>query len=130
MRAPLLASGLRSILPFALLLAGCGASMGARYEAGNHALSDGDGALYFLMISPRLQRALNECIPPGTPGASPVLVLVADVAASGRMQDVDVEPDSPGTECFVQRLTERPLPPPPVAAGAASFPIGLRIETK
>lgn len=114
----------------ALLAAGCGASLATRYETGNRALSDGDGALYFLLISPRIQRALNECIPAGTPGASPVIVLVADVAASGQAQDVDVEPDSPGTDCFVQRLSERPLPPPPVAPGATSFPIGLRIETK
>lgn len=113
-----------------LLAAACGASLGARYEAGNRALSDGDGALYFLVISPRLQRALNECIPAGMPGASPVLVLVADVTAAGQMQDVDVEPDSPGTGCVVERLTERPLPPPPVARGAETFPIGLRIETK
>ena len=112
------------------LLGGCGASLATRYEAGNRALSDGDGALYFLVISPRLQRALNECIPSGTAGASPVIVLVADIAPSGQAQDVDVEPDSPGTDCFAQRLAERPLPPPPVARGAASFPIGLRIETK
>lgn len=113
-----------------LLLAGCGASLATRYEAGNRALSDGDGALYFLLISPRIQRALNACIPPGTPGASPVIVLVADVAASGQARNVDVEPDSAGTDCVVQRLTERPLPPPPVASNATSFPIGLRIETK
>lgn len=112
------------------LLAGCGASLGARYETGNRALSDGEGALYFLMISPRIQRALNDCIPSGTPGASAVIVLVADVAASGEARSVDVEPDSPGTGCFAERLTARPLPPPPVAPGAASFPIGLRIETR
>jgi hypothetical protein len=114
----------------ALLVAACGASLGTRYEAGNRALSDGDGALYFIVISPRIQRALNDCIPSGMQGAAPVLVLVADVAASGQARNVDVEPDSPGTDCFAQRLTERPLPPPPVAKGADSFPIGLRIETK
>lgn len=113
-----------------LLLTGCGPTLATRYETGNRALSDGDGALYFLVISPRIQRALNDCIPQGTPGASPVIVLVADVAASGQARDVDVEPDSPGTDCLVQRLAERPLPPPPVAKGATSFPIGLRIETK
>jgi len=114
----------------ALFVAACGASLATRYEAGNRAVSDGEGALYFILISPRIQRALNDCIPAGTPGAAPVLVLVADVTRGGEMQDVDIEPDSPGTDCVVQRLRERPLPPPPVAAGAASFPIGLRIETK
>lgn len=114
----------------ALLVAACGASLGARYETGNRALSDGDGALYFLMISPRLLQALNACIPSGTRGASPTLVVVADVTAAGQAQNVDVEPDSPGTDCLVQRLTERPLPPPPVASGAQTFPIGLRIDTK
>jgi hypothetical protein len=114
----------------ALLAAACGASLGARYEAGNRAVSDGEGALYFILISPRVQRALNDCIPAGTPGAAPVLVLVADVTRAGEMQDVDIEPDSPGTDCVVRRLRERPLPPPPVSPGGESFPIGLRIETK
>lgn len=120
-------------LPSALIgaaLAACGPSLATRYEVGNRALSDGDGALYFIVISPRLMQALNECIPAGTQGASPVLVLVADVPYSGVPQDLDIEPDSPGTRCVEQRLTERPLPRPPLQAGSATFPIGLRIETK
>ena len=118
------------LLLTATLAAGCGSSLATRYETGNQALSDGDGAMYFVMISPRLQLALNECIPKGTPGASPVLVLVADVDAGGNATNLDIEPDTPGTDCVAQRLTERPLPKPPLRAGAATFPIGLRIETR
>lgn len=117
------------LLP-ALLAAGCGASLAERYEAGNRALSAGDGALYFVVISPRLQRALNDCIPVGTPGASPVIVVVADVDAAGVVANLDIEPDSPGTGCLARRLTGGPLPRPPLAAGATSFPIGLKIETR
>lgn len=117
------------LLP-ALLAAGCGAGLAERYETGNRALSAGDGAMYFVVISPRLQAALNECIPPGTPGVSPMLVLVADVDADGIARNLDVEPDSPGTDCVRQLLLERPLPEPPLAAGASTFPIGLRIDTK
>jgi hypothetical protein len=113
-----------------LFVAACSPSLATRYETGNNALSSTDGAMYFLMISPRLQRALNECIPTGTPGASPVLVIVADVAADGTAQNFDVEPDSPGTDCLEQRLTAQPLPRPPLAAGATSFPVGLRIDTR
>lgn len=112
------------------MLHGCGPSLAVRYEEGNRALSWGDGAMYFVVISPVLQKALNECIPTGTPGASPVLVLVADVDALGMARDLDVEPDSPGTDCLAQRLAANPLPKPPLAEGKASFPIGLRIETK
>ena len=86
--------------------------------------------MYFVVISPILQAALNTCIPVGTPGASPVLVLVADVDASGAAVDLDIEPDSPGTECVYRHLTENPLPRPPLKTGAGSFPIGLRIDTK
>jgi hypothetical protein len=118
-----------ALLP-ALLAAACGPSLATRYETGNRALSTNDGAMYFLMISPALQRALNSCIPSGTPGASPVLVVVADVQPSGQATNLDVEPDSPGTDCLKRRLTEQPLPRPPLASGAASFPIGLRIDTK
>lgn len=114
----------------AALPAACGPSLATRYETGNQALSAGDGAMYFLMISPALQRALNECIPSGTTGASPMIVLVADVTADGVPTRLDIEPDSPGTECLAQRLTEKPLPRPPLAPGATTFPIGLRIETK
>jgi hypothetical protein len=108
----------------------CGPGLAARYETGNRALSTGDGALYFLRISPALQRALNDCIPSGTPGASPVLVLVADVDADGVARNLVLEPQSPGTDCVAQRLTATPLPKPPLAPGAESFPVGLRIETK
>ena len=112
------------------LLASCGPSLATRYEEGNRALSAGDGAMYFVVISPILQQALNTCIPAGTQGASPVLVLVADVDASGVATHLDVEPDSPGTDCVRLHLTEKPLPKPPLAPGARSFPIGLRIDTK
>ena len=113
-----------------LLASACGPGLATRYETGNRALSGTDGAMYFLMISPALQRALNECIPAGTAEASPVLVLVADVDAAGVVSNLDVEPDSPGTDCLQRRLTEKPWPRPPLAAGATSFPIGLRIDTK
>jgi hypothetical protein len=122
----------RNGLPLLLSLsvAACGAGLAERYDVGNRALSAGDGAMYFVVISPRLQAALNECIPAGTPGASPMLVLVADVDAEGIARNLDLEPDSPGTDCVHRMLTERPLPRPPLAAGASTFPIGLRIETK
>lgn len=111
-------------------VAACGAGLAERYEAGNRALSVGDGAMYFVVISPILMRVLNTCIPPGTPGASPMLVLVADVDADGNARNLKVEPDSPGSDCVQRQLTEKPLPKPPLAAGASTFPIGLRIDTK
>jgi len=117
------------LLP-ALALQACGPSLATRYEAGNRALSWGDGAMYFVVISPVLQQALNRCIPQGTKDASPVLVLVADVDAAGMAHGLDVEPDSAGTDCLARQLSEHPLPRPPLAEGATSFPIGLRIETR
>lgn len=117
-----------ALLP--LILAACGPSLATRYEAGNQALSHGDGAMYFVVISPRLQRALNDCIPPGTPAASPMLMVVADVDAEGNAPNLQVEPDSPGSACVRRRLTEQPLPRPPLKPGTKSFPIGLRIDTK
>lgn len=120
----------KSFLVLALLATGCGPGLATRYEDGNRALSAGDGAMYFVVLSPRLQRALNECIPSGMAGASPVLVLVVDVDADGVAHDLDIEPDSPGTDCLALRLTERALPRPPLAPGAARFPIGLKIETR
>ena len=113
-----------------LAVSACGPGLAQRYETGNQALSTADGAFYFLRISPALQRALNECIPSGTPGASPVLVLVADVDANGVARNLVIEPDSPGTDCVAQRLSATPLPKPTLAPGAQTFPIGLRIETK
>jgi hypothetical protein len=112
------------------VLVACGPSLATRYETGNVALSHGDGAMYFVVISPRLQAALNDCIPPGTPGASPMLVVVADVDAQGNAANLEVRPNSPGSECLRQQLTERPLPKPPLKPGAETFPIGLRIDTK
>ena len=118
------------LVALALALAACGPSLAMRYENGNRALSHGDGAMYFVVISPRLQAALNECIPPGTPGASPMLMVVADVDAEGNAPNLQVEPDSPGSDCVRRRLTEKPLPRPPLKPGAKTFPVGLRVDTK
>jgi hypothetical protein len=121
----------RPCLPLlSLALAACGPSLATRYDVGNQALSHGDGAMYFVVISPRLRDALNGCIPPGTPGVSPVLMVVADVDAEGNAPNLRVEPDSPGSDCVRQRLTEKPLPRPPLKPGAKTFPVGLRIDTK
>ncbi len=117
-------------LLLSLLASACGPSLATRYETGNQALSNGDGAMYFIVISPRLQAALNDCIPPGTPGASPMLMVVADVDADGNAPNLRVEPDSPGSDCVRRRLTGKPLPKPPLQPGATTFPIGLRIDTK
>jgi hypothetical protein len=113
-----------------LVLVACGPSLATRYETGNRALSHGDGAMYFVVISPRLQAALNDCIPPGTPGASPMLVVVADVDAAGNASNLEVHPASPGSDCVRERLTREPLPKPPLPPGAETFPVGLRIDTK
>ena len=118
------------VVALALALGACGPSLATRYENGNRALSHGDGAMYFVVISPRLQAALNECIPSGTPGASPMLMVVADVDADGNAPNLQVEPDSPGSDCVRRRLTEKPLPRPPLKPGAKTFPVGLRVDTK
>jgi len=120
----------RASAVLSLALAACGPSLATRYETGNVALSHGDGAMYFVVISPVLQRALNDCIPPGTPGASPMLVVVADVDVHGNAPNLEVHPDSPGSECLRRQLTAEPLPKPPLKPGAATFPIGLRIDTR
>ena len=114
----------------ALTLPACGPTFATRYATGNAALSTGEGPVYFVVIAPLLQQALNRCIPMGTPGASPTLVVVADVDGAGRAQNLDIEPDSPGTDCVAQALLAGPLPRPPLAAGETSFPIGLKIEAQ
>jgi hypothetical protein len=111
-------------------LAACGPTLAARFAAGSAALATNEGAADLVVISPILQDALNTCIPPGTPGASKVLVVVADIDVSGIPQDLDVEPSSRGTTCLAQRLAARPLPKPPLAAGASTFPVGLKIENR
>lgn len=113
----------------AALLAGC-ASFADRFERGNANLSTGDGAVYLVLLSPILQNALNSCIPSGKSGNSPVIVLVADIDARGEAHDIDVEPDSAGTDCLADALTGRMLPRPPLAAGELAYPIGLKIENR
>lgn len=123
---------MRRALPWLLCgaLAGCGPGLAARYAEGNRALSSGDGPTYFVVLGPLLQGALNRCIPPGLAGASPTLVLVADVDAAGAAANVEVTPDSPGSDCLRRELSQARLPRPPLAPGATTFPIGLRIDTQ
>ena len=111
-------------------LAGCLGGFTERYARGNAALSTDEGAVYLVVISPILQQALNHCIPEGTPGASRVIVLVADVNRDGYAEGIDVEPDSGGTACLEQQLYGRLLPKPPLRPGEDRFPVGLKIETK
>lgn len=124
MRSALLA------IPLLVALAGCVTSFADRFAAGSARMNTPQGAGYLVIVGPRLQRVLNDCIPAGTPGASPTIVLVAEVQPDGRALDVDVEPDGPGTDCVVDALTSEPLPRPPLAPGAAAFPVGLKIETR
>lgn len=113
----------------AAALTGC-TSLADRYAAGNAALSTDEGAVYFVVLAPRLQAALNGCIPPGTAGASPVLLIVADVDADGAARNLAVEPDSPGSECVREELSRRSLPRPPAVAAGQTYPIGIRIDTR
>jgi hypothetical protein len=120
----------RALLCCAALLVACGPDLATRYETGNRALSHGDGAMYFVVISPHLQRALNDCVPRGTPDAAPMLVLVADIDPAGRASNVDVQPSSPGTRCLRERFSAMAWPRPPLQTGMQSFPLGLKIETR
>ena len=119
----------RVLLLFVIVLSACGPGLAARFEQGNAALSSGDGPTYFVVIAPRLQQALNRCIPPGTAGASPTLVLVADIDAAGTPHDLEVEPASPGRDCVRDALRQQQFPRPPLGPGAQIFPIGVRIDT-
>ena len=110
--------------PLALSVCAC-TSFADRYAVGNAALSSDEGAMYFVVMSPKLQLALNACIPPGTKDASPTLVIVADVSSAGVPENIDIEPDSPGTACVERRLAAG-LPRPP----RDKFPIGLRVDTR
>lgn len=116
-------------LPLAVaLLVGC-ASHADRYEAGNKALSEGDGLMYSVVIAPVLQEALNDCIPSGTEGAAPMLMVLADVLPDGAPTNVVVEPDSKGSGCLKERIEASRFFKPPLEPGQESFPIGVRIET-
>ena len=122
----------RGLLPACLSLALCGC-LGAfteRYARGNAALSTNDGAVYLVVLSPVLQQVLNLCIPPGTPEAAPVLVLVANVNAEGYARDIAIKPDSAGTTCVERALRDRTLPKPPLKNAETLFPIGLKIESR
>ncbi len=112
----------------ACLLVSCTAGLAERYQAGNQALSTGDGPMYSVIIAPVLQDALNTCIPEGTPGAAPVLMILADIEANGMARNVEVRPDSPGADCVRQRMEQSRFHKPPLASGQATFPIGLRID--
>lgn len=117
------------LLLAAVLLSAC-TSFADRFAAGSAAMNTPEGAAYLVIIGPRLQRALNACIPPGTAGASPTLALVAEVEPSGQATNVDVEPDGPGTECLTAELGGNPLPMPPLKEGTAHLPLGLKIVTR
>jgi hypothetical protein len=111
-----------------LALAACSPSLATRYEIGNRALSTSEGAVYFVVMSPILLRALNTCIPPGSPYATPLLVVVADIDPLGAARKVEVEPGSRGTDCLERELAASPFPKPPLHDGESSFPIGLRVD--
>ena len=112
----------------AYCVASCAANLAERYEKGNQALSTGDGPMYSVIIAPALQDALNTCIPKGTPGAAPVIMVLADISAEGAARNVVVQPDSAGTNCVSEKISQAHFHKPPLEAGQESFPIGLRIE--
>lgn len=119
----------RAAVLLAFLVSACAPGLAERYEAGNRALSAGDGLMYSVVIAPVLQEALNTCIPEGTAGAAPVLMILADIGANGLAHGVVVRPESPGSDCVRERIEQSRFHKPPLGPGQASFPIGLRVES-
>lgn len=111
-----------------LLASACAPGLAERYEAGNQALSSGDGLMYSVVIAPVLQEALNTCIPEGTDGAAAILMILADIGENGLARNVVVQPDSAGSACVRARIEESRFHRPPLRAGQEQFPIGLRVE--
>jgi hypothetical protein len=120
---------MRSLL-VALLVAfaaGC-ASLADRFERGNARMSTPAGLAYLVLMSPRLQQAMDLCMPPGTARPSPTLVLVADLDAAGAASNVRVEPSSEDSDCMREEFRRRGFPPPPLQPGEERYPVGLRID--
>ena len=121
---------MRQRLAIAALLAPLAActTLADRFERGSQALSTGDGAAYFVRIGPILQDALNICIPSSLKPPSPTIMVLADIDAVGAASDVVIEPESEGTRCIEDELGRARFPAPPLAAGATTFPLGIRID--
>ena len=103
-----------------------------REKAGLSAMATPEGKKYEASWGKVVGPAFKACVPSGPAASSANLgkfVLIANVARSGVVSDVDVSPSNPVSRCFAKHFAGSTLPPPPMADSAATlFPIADTFE--
>lgn len=116
-------------ITLALLLVSCNAmagDMATRVAAGNMAMATAEGQAYDRSLAPAIQSAMMVCAP--RPTREPV-------CAGGRhryrrgLSRVAVDPATPLSRCFAEKLPAQPLPVPPRAPrGTSAYPLTVEMD--
>jgi len=117
-------------ITLALLLVACNAmagDMATRVAAGNMAMATAEGQAYDRSLAPAIQSAMMVCAPPSQPVDR--FVLVGDIDTAGGLSRVAVEPATPLSRCFAEKLSAQPLPVPPRAPrGTGAYPLTVEMD--
>ena len=100
------------------------AGFAEREKAGLAAMATPEGKKYEASWGKVVGPAFKACVPTGSAASSANLgkfVLIANVAKSGAVSDVEVSPSTPVSRCFAKHFAGSTLPPPPMADSAATL---------
>lgn len=104
----------------------------ARIAAGNNAAAASpEGQRYESLLGPALQAAMSPCVPAGSTATGNLgkFTLVGDVAKSGAISSVEVEPSTAVSRCFAANFRKQQLPKPPKPPSARKrFPLTLVVS--
>jgi hypothetical protein len=105
----------------------------SRVKAGRQALGTVAGQSYEASWGAIMKTILPACIPVGSesPANLGKFTFVADVAPSGLVSAVAVEPTTAVSLCFARRFNGAQLPQPPASpSGGSLFPVSDEIEVR
>lgn len=71
--------------------------------------------------------AMRECFQKGTQPDTPSFVLIANVLPDRRFAQVDLQPRTPMSICYVEHLADAPFPKPPEIFGDVGIPIVIEM---
>ena len=102
-------------------------SFDEREKAGKAALATPEGRRYEASWGEVMQTVVPVCVPPGStsPANLGKFTFVANVASSGLVSDVDVQPSTDVSRCFAKHFSGALLPPPPPAASRRGGPFPI-----
>jgi len=105
------------------------ADFAARVAAAKLAAQSQEGGKFVQGLGRAYSAAMRACMLPGSSRDNPEkFEVVADVAADGRILNMDFRPATRLSRCFALELAAQSLAPPPKFRASSAYPMYIELE--